>query len=98
MTLQEAQESARWAAPKAWPDEKVARATRLLFDGRSVRRVARALQLEPNGVARVQRVLRAAGVKVRFPSCYLPMIGGRHTERADLPGPLPMHRPAVAAE
>ena len=90
MDLQETQDVVRWAAPKTWSDEIVARAARLLCDGRSVRQVARSLQLEQDGVARVQRVLRTAGVKVRFRSWWL--------GKVDLPGILPVQRPAVATE
>ena len=50
MNLEETQDAVRWAAPKTWSDEIVARAARLLFDGRSVWRVARSLQLDPDGV------------------------------------------------
>jgi transposase-like protein len=61
MNFHDALELARWAAPKAWPDDLVVQVTRLLRKGTSPRRIARTLRMAHDSVARVRRVLQAAG-------------------------------------
>ena len=64
MDLCEAQDLVRWAAPPSWPNDIVVRVTGLLCDGRSVRSTARAVKVQRESVARVRRVLRAAGARL----------------------------------
>jgi hypothetical protein len=64
MDFCEAQDLVRWAAPPSWPNDIVVRVTGLLCDGRSVRSTARAVKVQRESVARVRRVLRAAGARL----------------------------------
>jgi len=62
MELFEAQDLVRWAAPKSWTHEIIVHVAGLLYEGVSAPRTARAVQVPHEEVARVRRVLRAAGV------------------------------------